>query len=880
MVKLNDFNLISNMDEETKNQYIKIIHKNALVESMSFIASNIEFVREKLTRSQREILDKTYSNKSKMSEVFLKKIIEFFDEERYIKFNKKIIKGFVDDKELLDSMSKKMEYDEIKLAEYFVKSEKKKDSIIKFFECLGTKISISEESLAVANNSIEIENLRKKISEKEEKLEEREKELLKKNQELDDQKKKQNEEKKNYESSLEYVKNELNKQIKEQSETIKKLEKELEERPKEVINVNESNNDQEVSDESFPKIDNKIRIDFQDLKKDLEERTLLGVVRAEGIQIDNKWIIVTPIVPIINDNPNINKDEFMKLVDYRSDYSTFILLIDDVLDMCLSEEEAYNYQYYNKDEKFSCLFKAVCKKILFFTPKFVELRGEFKLKLNAKLLSKPIDYAEYNNLRFVPRYNSTVKAFEEKIKNHEDLILENYPASLSSHLKYILVKETIYEVNYFPSNEKVDGRYIKWKFKAQEDKPVFKKLDIKINNSVDEKYILAPSRYSNDKNVYIKNVVFIQSSMKKDSLFDEKDFINRISSNAKSKNLFYEESDLKNFHVAVKSSNLVILAGPSGIGKTRLPLVYANTLGLDIARNTVLFVPISPSYLEPEDVLGYIRPLAENEYNAEYIESNTGLVNFLIDASEHKDKMHFVIFDEMNLSQIEHWFAPFISLLEQDPDSRILSLYSDNLKVKNSEKYPSSILIGDNVFFIGTVNIDETTKQISDRLLDRAIVINLAAPSFENLKNIEESNVEIYNETSFDYFSTSVEKIGNATKEFNDKEFNFINELNNILINSIYNKGISFRSLTKMALYLRNSNTILSREEAFDFIVLQSVIRRINGSREELENIISDDETNGILKIINNYSNVSGFERTRKVIIQKAKEINKYGFTR
>ena len=79
--------------------------------------------------------------------------------------------------------------------------------------------------------------------------------------------------------------------------------------------------------------------------------------------------------------------------------------------------------------------------------------------------------------------------------------------------------------------------------------------------------------------------------------------------------------------------------------------------------HTLLFMPVSPSFIEPDDVLGYLNP-----NNGLYIPADTGLVDFLINAQNNSDKMYMVIFDEMNLSQIEYWFSPFISVLEKDAD--------------------------------------------------------------------------------------------------------------------------------------------------------------------------------------------------------------------
>ena len=83
-----------------------------------------------------------------------------------------------------------------------------------------------------------------------------------------------------------------------------------------------------------------------------------------------------------------------------------------------------------------------------------------------------------------------------------------------------------------------------------------------------------------------------------------------------------------------------------------------------------------------------------------------------------------------------------------------------------------------------------------------------------------------------------------------------------------------------MALFLKNSKDILSRSNALDFIVNQIVIKKINGSREELEDILSDDDTKGLLMVLNQYASLSNFTEAKKAIKQKYIEISKYGFTK
>lgn len=164
-------------------------------------------------------------------------------------------------------------------------------------------------------------------------------------------------------------------------------------------------------------------------------------------------------------------------------------------------------------------------------------------------------------------------------------------------------------------------------------------------------------------------------------------FIKGLEMLTKERNLVYRREDLINFHTSIKTNPLTILAGMSGTGKTQLAYNYARMLDLSEDNETLLFMPVSPAYSEPSDVLGYLNPI-----NNEYVPAETGLINFLIHATEKTNSMHLVIFDEMNLSQVEYWFSPFISILEKDDEDRYLKLYDEKAVCVNSDKYPSKKL--------------------------------------------------------------------------------------------------------------------------------------------------------------------------------------------
>src|SRR5699024_654267 len=197
----------------------------------------------------------------------------------------------------------------------------------------------------------------------------------------------------------------------------------------------------------------------------------------------------------------------------------------------------------------------------------------------------------------------------------------------------------------------------------------------------------------------------------------ELEFINKFIHIARYQyRLYHEEEDLINLHTSIKTNAITVLGGMSGTGKSQLAKAYADAL--ELPEENLAFIPISPSYQEPDDVLGYLNP-----QTGVYYESETGLVDLLLRAEQDPNNLYMVVFDEMNLSQVEHWFSDFLSLLELK-NHRTLSLFHESSRVINGN-YKPKINLYDNVIFVGTVNFDETTRSFSDRLLDR---VNMIVP--------------------------------------------------------------------------------------------------------------------------------------------------------
>ncbi|MBO7515374.1 MAG: AAA family ATPase, partial [Lachnospiraceae bacterium] len=177
-------------------------------------------------------------------------------------------------------------------------------------------------------------------------------------------------------------------------------------------------------------------------------------------------------------------------------------------------------------------------------------------------------------------------------------------------------------------------------------------------------------------------------------------------------NLYYEEEDVRRFVAGLAVSRLMIMQGLSGTGKTSLATAFGEFLG-----NPSTVISVQPMWKERADVIGYF-----NEFTKQFSESQ--LLKKLYEASYSKD-IHIIVLDEMNIARVEYYFADFLSLMELTPDSRYLEITSDRWEQDPVLFKNGRFRLPDNVWFIGTANNDDSTFAVSDKVYDRAMVMNL-----------------------------------------------------------------------------------------------------------------------------------------------------------
>lgn len=215
---------------------------------------------------------------------------------------------------------------------------------------------------------------------------------------------------------------------------------------------------------------------------------------------------------------------------------------------------------------------------------------------------------------------------------------------------------------------------------------------------------------------------------KEDMAKYELQWLDGISKSCADYGLRFSRRILYAFHTALKTaewSPITVLSGVSGTGKSELPRLYSHFGGINF-----LSLSVQPNWDSQESMLGFFNSI-DNKFDAQPV------LRLLAQSQKAQteeyplgleDVMSLILMDEMNLAHVELYFAEFLSKLELRRGCK--GNVVPNLEVKlgaGIQHY--NLPLGRNVLWAGTMNQDETTKSLSDKVLDRGIVINFPRPT-------------------------------------------------------------------------------------------------------------------------------------------------------
>ena len=177
--------------------------------------------------------------------------------------------------------------------------------------------------------------------------------------------------------------------------------------------------------------------------------------------------------------------------------------------------------------------------------------------------------------------------------------------------------------------------------------------------------------------------------------------------------LYYEIKTIRLMLAGFASTKMILLQGISGTGKTSLPYVMGKYF-----RNDTTIASVQPSWRDRSELFGFY-----NEFTKKFNETE---VLRRIYESSFTDDINIIVLDEMNIARIEYYFAEMLSILEMpDPEEWKIQLVSSVWNNDPVHLEDGKLKIPTNVWYVGTANNDDSTFAVSDKVYDRAFVINL-----------------------------------------------------------------------------------------------------------------------------------------------------------
>ncbi len=323
----------------------------------------------------------------------------------------------------------------------------------------------------------------------------------------------------------------------------------------------------------------------------------------------------------------------------------------------------------------------------------------------------------------------------------------------------------------------------------------------------------------------------------------------------------YEPGLVENFYTCLKAHYLTILAGISGTGKSRLPSLLAEAVG-----GVCEVIPVRPDWNDDRDLLGYFNVQAQRYQTTRFLEC-------LLRAADDPDRLYIICLDEMNLAPVEYYFAQLLSTLETkarrlNPPDETLTVdvveyfgekaYFEIAKLQaqresidglmrevldreiepwnrlasDLERY-RDVVIPANVRFVGTVNIDHTTHGFSDKVLDRANVIQFEQANLQATLVVRDPKPKYLNYATFAVYC----ECKPLRKDAESQLSTFVADIQ--AINALLEPaglGIGFRVLRDMRTYLHlalQGGYFQDPLQGFDCQIKQRILPKIRGMQSE-----------------------------------------------
>lgn len=764
------------------------------------------------------------------------------------------------------------------ILEGILKDEVIKDKVVELLNIKVESLNTTQSTLDIVSLLEKNEDYKKQVIEYvrdlyRDQFEKIDKAIVKHNKEIQEKEA----ENKKITDEIEVIKNQYG-QLIEKNDNLKDENFKLEIEFKELEGKNKTR--REKRNELDKEIEDKLK-EYQNIKNSISE------LEIQKNQLNNELKNIKPMYEELKNKAikeyqnilSLEKETLGKEKSYLEENIKNLKEKKDNLENTIINIENRNKELEKKEAEIESL-----KQDLNFEKEKIQLENERIIFLKQKIKDYETDIIlslNENHQREIKHLNELLKIEQDKsqlleIRNRKlEILCENTPEKeeLDQQIKELLEEKRILEDKLFGKTEERERKIrdleaekrileeqneeiLKQNVKLTEEKLTLRKYEIEFetkmakiddfNKSKEELFLLLEKK---DKQISELKGRGMSEEAKKQvieqSYFEEKDLIQRpnfvnemiwlgeIMDKVKNVGFVFSSRLLYAFHTSLKISDwssLSILAGVSGTGKSELPKLYSRYGGLNF-----ISLAVQPNWDSPHSLFGYYNSL-EGKFNA------TSLLKILYQAqagveNSINDYLTIVLLDEMNLAHVELYFSELLSKLESlrgKEDGEIL-------EIDIAENKPYEIVLNNSIMWVGTMNEDETTKSLSDKVIDRGNLISFPKPNKlitrASLKELEPAlKLRKENWDSWKWTENKVEKL---EKKLEDLKA-VVEDINKALEGS--GRAIGHRVWQSIENYIKNYPLVLANLEneddndlnrylqvAFEDALVQKLIPKLRG---------------------------------------------------
>lgn len=315
--------------------------------------------------------------------------------------------------------------------------------------------------------------------------------------------------------------------------------------------------------------------------------------------------------------------------------------------------------------------------------------------------------------------------------------------------------------------------------------------------------------------------------------------------------LYYTTNMIRLFISALSATKLVILQGISGTGKTSLAYAWGKFI-----RNDAIIASVQPSWRDRTELFGYF-----NEFTKKFNE--TEVLKKMYEAG-YNDDVYVTVLDEMNIARVEYYFAEMLSILEMPTrEEWIIELVpsvwdTDPVKLKGGK-----LQIPGNMWYIGTINNDDSTFAVTDKVYDRAMPIDI---------NDKGQVFEPINTDSMNINSSYLEGLFKRAKEehpLTEEMSKKINEVDDYVIKH-FRIAFGNRIVKQMKDFVATYVECGGREvDGVDYYIARKILRKF----EQLNLAYIRDEIDGFIEFLDKSFGKDNFNECKEYLLRLKKMV-------